>query len=538
MKLRLMLVLMCLVGVVSARNTIIPVPQKYTETGGKCKITSSYVLDVKSLSKSFQKIAGSTLEEATSWKFKVKTANSNVISFRLNNGLNQLGDEGYQLESNGKGISVEAKTETGLFYGLQSLTQLINTHKESGTIAIPNVKIEDQPNYKWRAFMLDEARFFKGKEEVKKLLDEMAYLKMNVFHWHLVDDQGWRIEIKKYPLLTEVGSKRSNSQIGPMKWKSPIRTDEPHEGFYTQKEIKEIVEYAKARHITVMPEIDMPGHSSAAVASYTWLGTLGKDIDVPDSFRCDDIFDITKPEVYQFLIDVLDEVMELFPSKVIHIGGDEVDYKIWGKSPTIKKYMKENGIKTLPDLQIQFTNRIAHYLQSKGRRLMGWNEILGHQFDERLFEKKEEVEKELASNAVIHFWNGKIEKLEEAAQKGYSVINSTSWYTYLDYNYNSINLKKAYSFNPIPAGLDKKYHNKIEGIGCQMWGEWIPTAGNMHFMVFPRLAAYAEVAWRQPELQNYEKFRKNIEPLLLRWKNKGFTIAPMSIADPVEKEKK
>lgn len=317
--------------------------------------------------------------------------------------------------------------------------------------------------------MLDESRYFHGEAFVKQMLDQMALMKMNTFHWHLIDDAGWRVEIKKYPLLTEVGAYRKDSEIGT--WKSGKTSGEPHGGFYTQEQIKNIVAYAAERHINIVPEFEMPGHSSAAIAAYTWLGTAGKDIDVPVKFgRLYDNYDVTKPEVITFIKDVLIELFDLFPSEVIHIGGDEVGYEVWEKSKSVQKYMKENNIKTPADLQIDFTNKISKFIEDNGRRMMGWNEILGKNIHKDFGEKKndKEAETELAKNAIVHFWKGDIALLTDAAKKGYGIVNSLHSSTYLDYNYNNISLEKAYGFNPIPEGLDAQYHKNIYGLGCQM----------------------------------------------------------------------
>jgi len=361
----------------------------------------------------------------------------------------------------------------------------------------------------------------------------MARLKMNIFHWHLVDDQGWRIEIKKYPMLTEIGSKRRSTQIGPMKWKSPVQSGEPHEGFYTQDEIREIVEYASERYITIVPEIEMPGHSTAAIAAYSWLGTLGDPIEVPIVFEvAKDVYDVSDPKVYRFLTDVLDEVMMLFPSEVIHIGGDEVKYDHWKNSESVRSFMAEKSLKTPADLQIYFTNSISRYLQSKGRRMMGWNEIMGHNLHDYQATADTETKEELAGETIIHFWKGDIELAENAANKGYQIVNSLHSFTYLDYDYGSISLKDAYLFEPVPEGLAPEFHDKIIGTGCQMWGEWIPTTGQMDFQVFPRIAAYAEVGWTMKENKDYSRFKMLLPNLLNIWEKQPVYFAPLEFADP------
>jgi len=470
-----------------------------------------------------------------------KKQHSGSIIFKQNS---EFEKEMYELSVSKNGIQIIASTNTGWFYGIQSLKQLFPASFGSplleGTfINIPEVKIKDAPRFSWRAFMLDEARYFKGMQQVKMLLDEMARLKMNVFHWHLVDDQGWRIEIKKYPLLTEIGSTRASTQIGPLHWDSPIQSAEPHSGFYTQNEIKEIVKYASERNITIVPEIEMPGHATAAIASYPWLGTTKKEIEVPIKFGVsEDVYDISDPRVYQFLTDVLDEVMDLFPSKVIHIGGDEVKYTHWKNSETVQAYMKENKLATPAELQVFFTNKISKYLESKGRHMMGWNEIMGHQLHSyQESEDNTELGQELAKGTIIHFWKGDISLLIEAASNGYEIVNSLHSNTYLDYDYKTLPLSKAYAFDPIPDNLDPQYHDKVIGMGCQMWSEWIPTNGEMHFLVFPRIAAYAEVGWTKKENKNFENFKLGLKGLQKNWEQRGIYYAPDSSVENDEVKK-
>ncbi len=480
------------------------------------------------LQSDIKKIAGYAIEI-----IPIKKPNTKAIQFLLDK---KLGKEAYNLIVSNSGIEISASNNAGWFYGVQSLMQLFpqftDVEKKATAFQIPAVIIKDAPRFSWRAFMLDEGRFFKGSKQVKMLLDEMAHLKMNVFHWHLVDDQGWRIEIKKYPRLTQIGSKRKSSQVGPLKWNSPIQSAEPHEGFYTQEEIKEILKYAAERHITVVPEIEMPGHSSAAIASYPWLGTAKKKIEMPIKFGVGkDVYDVSDPKVIEFLTDVLDEVMDLFPSKVIHIGGDEVKYNHWKSSKTVQRYMKEKGLTTPAELQVFFTNSISQYLQSKNRRMMGWNEIMGHNLHEYQDEADTKSNQKLAKTTVVHFWKGDLELATHAVKNGYNIVNSIHSNTYLDYDYNSIPLSKAYSFDPIPEKLDAKYHNKVLGTGCQMWGEWIPTDGEMHFLVFPRIAAYAEVGWTAKKNKNFNSFKTALKQLQKRWEQKGIYYAPNSYVE-------
>lgn len=450
----------------------------------------------------------------------VSSESAGAINFEMSEDLEA---EVYELIVTPKKITITANDESGYFYGVQTLKQLFSKEAlEETKYLIPSITIKDSPRFKWRAYMLDESRYFHGEEFVKMLLDQMALLKMNVFHWHLVDDAGWRIQIKKYPLLTEVGAFRKDSEIGT--WKSGKTSGQPHGGFYTQEQIKNIVAYAAERNITVVPEIEMPGHSNAAIAAYTWLGTAGVDIDVPVKFgRLYDNYDVTKPEVIQFIKDVLLEVFELFPSEVIHIGGDEVGYKVWEETKHVQDYMKKNNINTPADLQIQFTNNISKFIESHGRRMMGWNEIMGKNIHHGFEEKKDdkEAETELAKNVVVHFWKGDLELATDAAKKGYDIVNSLHSNTYLDYSHKSITLEKAYSFNPIPDGLEAKYHKNILGSGCQMWSEWTPTNPDIERQTFPRIAAYAEVGWTPLENKDYESFKVALKKIQKNWDKLG-----------------
>ncbi|MGK0326521.1 MAG: hexosaminidase [Polaribacter sp.] len=514
----------------SQNINIIPKPQEFSF--GKSSLTindNTLIISIKESNKS-AKILQNYFKEEFNLNLKsteFQSQKKKSIHFKVDESLT---DEGYELSISEDGITICALDEKGWFYAMQSLIQYCSStsyfSKYEKSIKLKEVKIKDAPRFKWRAFMLDEARHFKGMQQVKMLLDEMALLKMNVFHWHLVDDQGWRIEIKKYPKLTEIGSKRKSTQIGPLMWESPIQSAEPHEGFYTQEEIKEIIQYANERHITIVPEIEMPGHSTAAIASYSWLGTSKKEIEVPIRFGVGkDVYNVTNPRVTEFLRDVLDEIIALFPSEVIHIGGDEVKYNHWKSSISVREYMKEKELKTPADLQVYFTNNISKYLQSKGRRMMGWNEIMGHNL--HFYQNKEDTKttQKLAKESIVHFWKGDIDLISTAASSGYEIVNSLHSFTYLDYKYKNLPLSKAYSFDPIPKKLDKKYHDKIIGLGAQMWGEWIPTNGEMHFRVFPRIAAYAEIGWTKNENKNFKSFKLALKNLQKRWKKKGIYFA-------------
>lgn len=441
----------------------------------------------------------------------------------------QRGNEEYSLQVSSKRICINAATSHGIFYGIQSLRQMIVA--EQGRWIVQKGIISDRPAFVWRAFMLDEGRNFKGKKEVKRILNQMARLKMNTFHWHLTDDQGWRIEIKKYPKLTEVGAFRDSTQIGS--WKSTTFDPRPHGGFYTQEDIKEIVSYAEARHIQIVPEIEMPGHSSAAIAAYPWLGTIGKPIKVLCRFGTElDLYKISDPKVIQFLDDVLTEVIALFPSPVIHIGGDEVRFAMWQSSPEIRAYMKRNKLSSPAALQVAFTNEISNRLATKGKRMMGWNDITGA----KLHEYNDDVEdvshiQKLAEGTIVHFWKGDLNLIRETIEKGYNIVNSYHMSTYLDYDYNSISLAKAYSFNPIPDSLPKIMEKNVLGLGCQMWGEFINTVEKMNYKIYPRIAAYAEVGWTLKENKDYNRFCRSLANLLKSWDREKIKYGPVDEVD-------
>ncbi len=424
--------------------------------------------------------------------------------------------ESYRLKITGNGkVTISASSENGVLYAFQSLSQIVQA--DGNTVALPVCTITDEPAFSWRAFMLDESRHFHGMETVKMLLDEMARLKMNIFHWHLVDDPGWRIEIKKYPELTKIGSLRnfSHRDLTSEKWNE---TYPGKKTFYTQNEIREVVQYAAERGIKIMPEIEVPGHASAAIASYPWLGASsgkeGKGI-------WGDLYNVTDPKVEEFLHDVLDEVIELFPSKLLHIGGDEADYSHWQNNPQIVKFMEENHIPTFSDLQVWSINRFSKYLESKGVKMMGWNEITGDNIRNEAHIEEGQSEK-LAEGTIVHFWDGDISLVNKAIEKGYNVVNSNRHFTYLDYPYEVISLEKAYSFNPIPDGLEKSKESKILGTGCQMWGEYTPNVIRIYYQTFPRLAAYAENGWTKATDKDYQDFCHRVKNTERRWRKLGY----------------
>lgn len=432
-------------------------------------------------------------------------AGANTISLTLDRKLKGLGPEGYRLVVRPDRVEIRAPERAGVFYGLQTLRQLLpvsayrRAKVEGAEWTIPCVRIEDRPRFSWRGAHLDVGRYFMPKEFVLKFLDLLALHKLNVFHWHLTDDQGWRIEIKRYPKLTEVGAWRRDSMLT---YDPPTFTGKLHGGFYTQDDVREIVAYAAERFITVVPEIEMPGHASAAIAAYPELGNLDKPIEVATRWGViEDVFNVEDSTI-AFLQNVLAEVLELFPSKFIHIGGDEVPKKQWKESLRAQTKMLALGLKDEHELQSWFVRQMDTWLAARGRRLIGWDEIL---------------EGGLAPGAAVMSWRG-IEGGIAAARAGHDVVMTPTSHTYLDY-YQSGNrdrephaiggflpLKKVYEFEPVPKELTPEQARHVLGSQGQLWTEYLPDPKRVEYMAFPRLSALAEVVWSPKEARNYGGF--------------------------------
>ncbi len=441
-----------------------------------------------------------------------------IIHLRIDKNYSKM-NESYSLVINKDKINIIASDRAGIFYGIQTLKQLLKKNNE-GNYFFPYVEIEDAPRFEWRALLLDEARTFQGKYLVKRLIKEMSLLKMNKLHWHLTDDQGWRIEIKKYPLLTSINSDLTLSED---------IEDDQRKGYYSHDDIKEIVKYAKENHVTIIPEIEMPGHASAAIVAYPWLGVHKSPICLPVTSKpvkvssiYKDVFDISDDRTIQFFKDVLDEICPLFSNGVVHIGGDEVCFSQWKESVSISEFMKENKLISYADLQRWLTNSMSNYLSEKGIRMMGWNDILGdniHNYSENNNDDYIIGEK-LNSQTIIHFWKGDKSLMQNALMGGFDIVNAYHQYTYMDYDTCSISLHKAYSFDPDYFDSSKQVKGKVLGLSCQMWGGSICTI-ETHFklfkQIFPRLAAYAEVGWTAKENKNWGRFQNAINQMALEW---------------------
>jgi hexosaminidase len=445
----------------------------------------------------------------------VKDENNNSIILNFSENKNISNPEGYVLEVSQDKIEILGNTIQGIFYGIQTLRQLFPIEIESSSKInrewfVPCVSIEDFPRFSWRGFMLDESRHFFGKETVKKVIDIMASLKFNIFHWHLTDDQGWRIEIKKYPRLLEIGSKRKGTNITRRKLDGI-----PVSGSYIQDEIIEIIEYASDRFITIIPEIDVPGHVTAALASYPELSCTGGPFEVSTHFGIHkEILCVGKEKVFQFVQDVLDEVMDLFPSKIIHTGGDEVPKRRWKKCSDCQARINQEGLESEEELQVYFTNRIAKYLESNGRRLMGWNEILNDK---------------LADNAICHYWNENFDEVLENARKGRKIVMSEMRAVYLNYPYARTPLSITYGYDPIPNELESKFHENVLGLEACLWAEYVKNNKRVEFQAFPRLIAVAETGWTSNENKDYQSFLNRLNNFLQRLNFHEVNYAPKEI---------
>jgi hexosaminidase len=451
------------------------------------------------------------LNTATGFKLKTVTGKG-AVTFAISADPG-LGDEGYVLSSDKKGIRIEAKTAKGAFYGMQSLLQLLPAEVFSPVAVagvkwvVPVVSIRDVPRYGYRGLMLDVGRHFMPVDFIKKFIDLLALHKQNQFHWHLTDDQGWRIEIKKYPLLTEVGSRRHETMKGHY---TEAKFDgTPYGGFYTQEQIKEVVRYAEERFVNVIPEIEMPGHALAALAAYPRLGNNPDRIYKVGTYWgvYDDVF-MPREETLKFLEDVLSEVIDLFPSKYIHVGGDECPKKQWEESRWAQELIKKENLKDEHGLQSYVIKRIDKFITAKGRRMIGWDEIL---------------EGGLSPNATVMSWRG-TEGGITAARENHDVVMAPTTHLYLDYYQADtakvkqplaigglVEIAKTYSFDPTPEVLTPEQKRHILGVQGNLWTEYLKTPAQVEYMIFPRAIAVAEIGWTIRENKNFEDFTKRLQ---------------------------
>lgn len=401
----------------------------------------------------------------------------NKVSYQENKDLQE---EGYIIDATPSGIKISYASEKGKFYAAKTVEQILRQTQ----FGIPQMHIEDAPKYGYRGFMLDCSRHFFGIADIKKYLDIISDLKLNYFHWHLTDDQGWRVEIKSYPNLTSIGSKRNGTRNDNIKV----------EGYYTQEEIKEIVAYAKDRFIEVIPEIDMPGHFTAAIASYPYLGCTGKEIEVSESFGIHaQIACAGKESTYEFCEKVLDEIFKLFPSKYIHLGGDEALKLNWINCPACQKKMSENNLANEEQLQGYFMNRIVEFATKSGKTVINWNDgLLGGNMEK---------------SVVLQYWKeskaGK-EVLYRELEAGRQIIMSPFFAYYMDYPYGMTSLKKTYNYE-----VAKELKNSVLGLEAPLWAEYVENTNKLEYMIFPRLIAVAERAWSKDN--HYDDFEDRLK---------------------------
>jgi len=502
---------------------IIPQPARLTNLEGTFTLNSGTKILINNKSEEMRNIASFLCQhlemfygiknEAVSYSL---TAHRRSIFIKLDPSLS-AGKEGYRLCVTSKGIILEASAPNGLFYGIQTIIQLMPAEKKQlSEIIMPSVEIIDSPRFAWRGLHLDVGRHFMPKEFVMKYIDYMSMHKFNTFHWHLTEDQGWRIEIKKYPKLTKVGSVRKETIIGHHR-RSKDYDGIPYGGFYTQDEIKEIVAYAAKRYITVVPEIEMPGHALAAIASYPEYGCTGGPYEVATRWGIfDDVFCAGKDSTFNFLQDIIDEIAPLFPGKYFHIGGDECPKKRWEKCPLCQKRMRNEGLKNEQELQSYFVKRVEKCLNKNGKQMIGWDEIL---------------EGGLAPNASVMSWRGETGGIAAAKQQHYVVMTPGN-YCYLC-NYQAdpkteplaiggfISLENIYNYEPIPAELNETEAKFIIGAQANVWTEYMRTPEMVEYMTYPRAAALSEVVWSPKETRNYANFKDRMKSQIIRYNAYG-----------------
>ena len=507
---------------------IIPRPAKIAPRTGRFTLTSRTTIwtdpadaDAGTVGRQLARY----LEPATGLALAVRAgarpATAGAIVLRIDPSLARLGPEGYVLEVRTDRVTARAARTAGLFYAVQTIRQLLPPDVfraapvRDVAWTMPAVQIEDTPRFAWRGAMLDVGRHFMPKEFVKKYIDLLALHKMNVFHWHLTEDQGWRLEIKKYPRLTSVGAQRAMTIAGRQvrgdstRW---VYDSVPHGGFYTQDDAREVVAYAAARHVTVVPEIEMPGHAVAAIAAYPELGVSGGSTAVATRWGVFDNILNAEPQTVGFMQDVLTEVLAIFPSTYIHVGGDEADKTRWKADSRIQARIGALGLRDEHELQSWFIRQMDTFLTRHGRRLIGWDEIL---------------EGGLAPNAAVMSWRGTAGGIG-AARAGHDVVMTPTSHVYLDY-YQSrdpvaeplaaggyLPLDTVYAFEPVPAELSPAEARHILGAQGNLWTEYVPTPKQAEYMAFPRLSALAEVTWTPRAGRNFADFRERLRTHLRR----------------------
>ncbi len=486
---------------------LIPQPMETAARKGNFHLSGEVILAYDHTNAELTRIAG-FLNDYLGTLYGMKLGNEGkgkTIQLKIMSSLN-TGKEGYLLRVDKNGVVITASAPNGIFYGIQTLRQLIPADAKPDSVLIPAIEIKDQPRFAWRGNMLDCGRHFFPVSFLKKYIDILALYKINTFHWHLTEDQGWRLEVKKYPALTEIAHWRNETVVGHAR-NSKTYDGIGYGGFYTQEQVKELVKYAADRYINIVPEIEMPGHSSAALTAYPNLGCMGGPYKVQTTWGVHkDVFCAGKEETFTFLQNVLDEVLAVFPSEFIHIGGDECPKDAWKKCPDCQKKIKELGLKDEHELQSYFITRMDKYLSSKGRRLIGWDEIL---------------EGGLAPQATVMSWRG-IKGGIEAAKQKHQVVMTPTTHMYFDYYQSEqkeseplaiggfLPVNKVYSFEPIPVELTPEESKYVIGVQSNLWTEYVPNTGHAEYMLLPRLAAMSELAWTPAAKKDFTGFEKRL----------------------------
>lgn len=492
---------------------VIPKPQLVEEKSGSFTISAGTDIridkesaDLKHIATYFSDLVNSGSGITLGIEEEAGSAGGNTIFFELVSEPDTLGNEGYMLDINESLIHLRANEAAGVFRGVQTLRQLMPAEIENqkktmtGKVDVPALSIVDKPRFPWRGMLLDCGRHFMTKDFVKRYIDLLAYHKMNTLHWHLTEDQGWRIEIRKYPKLTTIGA-----------WRT-YEDGERYGGFYTQEDIKEVVAYARSRYINVVPEIEMPGHSVAALAAYPEYSCTGGPFEVQTQWGVHkDVYCAGNDKTFAFLEDVLTEVMDLFPSKYIHIGGDECPKDRWEECAKCQRRIRKEKLADEHELQSYFITRMERFLNKHDRQIIGWDEIL---------------EGGLAPGATVQSWRG-VEGGIAAAQSGHDAIMSPTSHAYFDYPISVTDLRQVYSFEPVPPALTEEEAKHILGGECNMWTERAPQE-RVDYMMFPRMLAMAEVLWSQPAGRNYDEFYQRVQQHYPRLDYLGVQYGPES----------
>lgn len=511
-----------------ANYEVVPMPLEISATQPssfllKNGVTVYYTAGNEKMKRNAEFLA-SYIKTQTGIELKVQEGEGGKGGILLQLGLANENPEAYQLKVDAGQVVIKAPSEAGVFYGIQTLRKAVDV-AEGANIELPAVEINDQPRFGYRGMMLDVGRHFFSIDEIKTYIDMMALHNINRFHWHLSEDQGWRIEIKKYPKLTEIGSQRKETVIGHNSGKYDGK---PYGGFYTQEQAKEIVAYAAERYITVIPEIDLPGHMQAALASYPELGCTGGPYEVWTQWGVsDNVLCAGNDQTIQFIKDVLAEIVEIFPSEYIHVGGDECPKVKWSTCPKCQARIKALGLKSdnkhtkEERLQSYVIHEAEEFLNSKGRKMIGWDETL---------------EGGLAPNATVMSWRGEAGGIE-AAKQHHDVVMTPNTYLYFDYYQSKdtetepmaiggyLPIERVYSYEPMPKSLSPEEQKYIVGVQANLWTEYIPDFKQVQYMVLPRMAALSESQWCAPEKKNYEAFLQRVSRLVNIYAKNGWNYA-------------